>query len=160
MNERILELEQEKSNLTAELSNLRREYEAKLNIYENMKNLGVTQIGGDSILKSPNMRSPVQHYEVQSPEYSGRMVESEYRKTEETDKKDSDIRGVTSRVYGLGDSGHSGSSATRQPPSYQPVPAIKGSALSSSGIYQGSSSSGYRGQAESNLAGSGVGISS
>ena len=124
-----------------------------------MKNLGVTQIDSDSILKSPNMRSPVQHYEVQSPEYSARMVESEYRKTEETDKKNSDIRGVNSRVYGLTDSGHSASSATRQPPSYQPLPGIKGSALSSSGIYQGSSS-GYRGQAESNLSGSGVGISS
>jgi archaellum component FlaC len=81
LNERILELEQEKSNLSAELSNLRREYEAKLSIYENMKNLGGTQVGGDSVIKSPNMRSPVQQYEVQSPEYSARMVESEYRKT-------------------------------------------------------------------------------
>lgn len=41
-----------------------------------MKNLGGTQVGGDSVIKSPNMRSPVQQYEVQSPEYSARMVES------------------------------------------------------------------------------------
>ena len=34
LNQRILELEQEKSNLTAELSNLRRESEVKLRIYE------------------------------------------------------------------------------------------------------------------------------
>ena len=83
LNNRILELEQEKSNLTAELSNLRREYEAKIRIYEeNVKIGGMTRIEGDSsYIRSPDHgRSPVQQYSVQSPDYSAtRMVQSEYR---------------------------------------------------------------------------------
>lgn len=45
LNNRILELEQEKSNLSADLSNLRREYEAKIRIYdENVKIGGMTRL--------------------------------------------------------------------------------------------------------------------
>lgn len=45
LNARILELEQEKSNLQAELSNSKREFEARLRIYEeNAKLGGLTRI--------------------------------------------------------------------------------------------------------------------
>ena len=126
LNGRILELEQEKSNLTTELSNLKREYEVRLQVYEeNSKILGYTQ--GDSLMRSPNVRSPVQQYTVQSPDYSARMVQSEY-KTEEQERPEGQ---GTSRTYGLADSGHSGTSATRQAPSYQ------GTGTNMSGSYQG-----------------------
>lgn len=93
-------------------------------------------------MRSPNMRSPVQDYTVVSPDYGTRMVDSQYRTT--TTDQPSRTGADTSRSYGMADSSHSGTSATRQVPSYQQ--SGSGSATGS-GIYQSGASSGYRGQA-------------
>jgi chromosome segregation ATPase len=73
LNDRIHELEQEKSNLKAELLNLRHEYEVKLSVYNlnaqvDIKGSGITRYDNerDSEKRSANLTSPVQKFNIGS----------------------------------------------------------------------------------------------
>ena len=68
LQQRNLQLEQENSNLTTDLLNIKREYDVKLQVYgENAKISHIT--AGESSLRSPNLLSPVQEYNIKSPDY-------------------------------------------------------------------------------------------
>ena len=79
---------------------MRREYDVKLQVYgENAKISHIT--GGDSVMRSPNIRSPVQDYSMTSPDYGPRLVDSQIKSGTGNDQ--SRIGGATdtSRSYGL-----------------------------------------------------------
>ena len=110
--------------------NVKREYDVKLQVYgENAKLSHITS--GDSALRSPNMRSPVQDYSMKSPDYSASLVDSQMKSG--TGDKSSRV-GDTSRSYGLAESGHSGTGVTRQ--ADQSTSRGASSSVSGSGVYQ------------------------
>lgn len=81
LNGRILELEQDKSNLNAQLLNLKNEYEVRLSVqnfnssidikrsgitdYNDVRNSDLTNVRSD-IKSNVNMTSPVQKYNINS----------------------------------------------------------------------------------------------
>lgn len=77
---------------------------------ENAKISHLTE--GDSTLRSPNMRSPVQHYDVHSPDFDSGLADSRNNQPEPPATQTS--RGDPTRQSRLDESGHSGTGATRQ----------------------------------------------
>lgn len=165
LNDRILELEQEKSNLKAELLNLKNEYEVRLNVqsYNNqvdIKKSSVTDyydnrksdVSNASKINA-NMTSPVQKYNINSgissPKDEGfgiKMVDSKIEPSSST---------VKTPTYGgsLTDSKQSGSQGSTYGVNVNPVTSTYQTPASS---YQGSSVSGSSGVYGTSLSGSGV----
>ncbi len=165
LNDRIHELEQEKSNLKAELLNLKNEYEVRLNVQNfnnqvDIKKSSVTDYNDNrkSDISSAskinaNMTSPVQKYNINSgissPKDEGfgiKMVDSKIEPSSST---------VKTPTYGgsLTDSKQSGSQGSTYGVNVNPVTSTYQTPSSS---YQGSSVSGNSGVYGTSLSGSGV----
>lgn len=128
LNSRITELEQEKSNLNAQLLNLKNEYEVRLSVQNynssiDIKKSAVTDIRGSearseerSEISRGNLPSPVQRYNINtagSPKDEGfgiKMVDSKIEPSSTNVK--------TPTYGGLSESQRSSGSATREQSSY------------------------------------------
>ena len=124
LNNRILELEQEKSDLTAELSNLRREYEVRLrlggaDIIRDEEGGKRTIYSGVDKSRSPGQTTGEKDYSTVSPvqQYGGmgspdiKMVQSSYREGGEESSRGGATYGATDR---LSSSGYSSGSGVRE----------------------------------------------
>lgn len=132
LNGRIHDLEQDKSNLTSELLNLRNEYDVKLSIFNSQISIG--KAGQSGITSPGGLNSPVHEYSSPSQGSYGeiRMVSSQIQQGQDgsASSSASQSRGAT---YGnTGSLAQSGiSSASNQP------------STSTYGVTQGQGASGY-----------------
>ena len=136
LNDRILALEQDKSDLTAELSNLQRQYQVELQFSSSIKNSAKTE------MRSPDqMVSPVSKYPLGSPQntdYGIRMVDSKIEENRATGLGMTDSRrsGTSSSQVTSSRADLKSSNVSNQQASYQ----------ASSSMVKDGSSTAYYGQ--------------